>query len=198
MNRIRHIILNVIILLLLCACEKEYDEKEYDEINYIPNLVASDIILKDNCDYIVVIGDTQVYTNDLECYSYFTATVDWIWSQCKHGKNIKCVLQTGDVTENNLPKQYQAYYNAMCYIANLIPVISCTGNHDYDWINYKITDRNSSLFSYYTTFPLLKSKVINYFEKDKMENIIVENYINSVRYDIISIEPTSLNRNLAK
>lgn len=178
------IVLFISILTFCSSCKK--GDLIY---NYAPTFIREDSILQDDSEYIIVIGDTQVYTSKPIYYSYYAATMDWIWSQVKHGKNIKCILHVGDVTENNFPHQYDIFFGVTYPTAELIPYIACLGNHDYDWdANNKILNRYSSHLSQYTSFQTTKSKVVARFEESYMDNIIVENYINGQRYDIISLE----------
>ena len=182
--KIKLIYLVCVIFILSNSCAIEDDS-----FSYSPTLVEEDGILKEDCDYIFVIGDTQVYTLMPNYYSYYASTMVWIWSQIKHGKNIKCVLHVGDITENNLPEQYDIFYQVTNPIAELIPCIACPGNHDYTWDkNNKILDRYSSRLSQYTSFSTTKNMIVGQFETGLMDNIIVENYINGERYDIISLE----------
>ena len=117
--------------------------------------------------------------------------MDWVWSQVKHGKNIKCVLQTGDLTWYNLRDQYEVFLEYTTPLASLIPYISCPGNHDYEYnydIGNVITDRYSTLFSAYTQFQQVRDRIVDRFERGRMENIIVANEIDGERYDIIALE----------
>lgn len=181
-NILRYFIFCVLILCNSCKIE------DYS-FSYSPTLIEEDSILKEDCDYIVVIGDTQVYTLMPNYYSYYASTMDWIWSQVKHGKNIKCVLHVGDITENNLPEQYDIFYRVTHPTAELIPFIVCPGNHDYTWgANNKIVDRYSSLLSQYAAFNTTNNNIVCRYETEQMENIIVKNFINGERYDIISLE----------
>ena len=183
----KHILLTYFILCVLILCNS--CKIEGYSFSYSPTLLEEDSILKEDCDYIIVIGDTQVYTLMSKFYSYYASTMDWIWSQVKHGKNIKCVLHVGDVTESNSPEQYEIFHRVTRPTAELIPYIVCTGNHDYEWdVNNKIVDRYSSRLFQYASFDITKNRVVSQFETGQMENIIVENYINGERFDIISLE----------
>lgn len=181
--RRRNLIFYVIVLLILIgtSCDK------FD--SYTPEFIIKDPVLKDDCDYIIVIGDTQVYTNEIKYYSYYEATMNWIWSQCKYGKNIRCVLHTGDITEHNLTYQYELFYDVTVPTAAIVPFVACIGNHDYTWKHVNIiSDRYSTLFSLYTKFDKTNLEIINSFEDGRMENVIVKNTINGERIDIISLE----------
>ena len=170
-----------ILLFLIDFVDYYYD--------YTPTLVAEDPILNPDSEYIVVIGDIQEYTANPDYYEYLGATMDWILSQYKYGAKIKCILQTGDLTWSNVPVHYDVFLNCAYPVAGLVPYVSCTGNHDYDWNEASIIgDRNTTLFSQYTSFDLVKAKLVAQFEPDRMENIIVSNIIHNQRYDIISLE----------
>ena len=180
-KKIQQLLHIVLLLTITISCETLSP--------YEPDIISEDSNLKDDCDYIVVIGDTQMYTNILEYYPYYEATMDWIWSQLYYNKNIKCVLHVGDITENNLPGQYELFHSVSAPTAEHIPYIACTGNHDYTWeVGSLITDRYSTLFSEYTKFDKTMENIISSFEENHMENIIVKNEINGERIDIISLE----------
>lgn len=185
--RIKIHLLNIVAIFVLSYSCGPIEEYHYD---YTPTMVSADHILNDDSEYIIVIGDTQIYTSfGPTYYYYYASTMDWIWSQVKHGKNIQCVLHVGDITDNNLPQQYDVFWDMTAPTAELIPYIACTGNHDYDWdANGKIVSRYSSRLSQYVSFPTTESKIVSRFEAGYMDNIVVENYINGERYDIISLE----------
>ena len=179
---------NLVVLLLLLACNISCEIQQY-EIEYSPTLLDKDIILDDESEYIIVVGDIQEYTDKVEYFSYLYDTMDWIWSQVKHGKKIKCVLQTGDLTWSNMRSQYDVFLSCTAPLAELIPYISCPGNHDYDYTEGSlITNRYSTLFSEYTSFSTVLKNLVGQFEPGRMENIIVRNEIHGQRYDIISLE----------
>lgn len=174
----------LVILLFNTSCEIQ----KYD-IEYSPTLLEADPNLKDDSEYIIVVGDIQEYTDKVDYISYLYDTMDWIWSQVKHGKKIRTILQTGDITWTNLRSQYDIFLECTAPVAEFVPYIACTGNHDYDYSEGSlITDRYSTLFSEYTSFNLVKSQLESQFEPGRMENIIVKNVIQGRRYDIISLE----------
>lgn len=179
---------NFVVLLLIFACNISCEIPHYD-IEYHPTLLDADANLKDDSEYIIVIGDIQEYTDKVEYFSYLYDTMDWILSQVKHGKKIKCVLQTGDLTWTNMRSQYDVFYGCTVPLAEYVPYISCPGNHDYDYAEGSlITNRFSTLFSEYTSFSTVRSNLVGRFEPGRMENIIVRNEIHGQRYDIISLE----------
>lgn len=156
-----------------------------------PNSIVfftDDPFVNENSEYIIVLGDIQEYTNEEAYYPYFQATMEWIWNKIKEGKNIKCVLQTGDITWTNQHYQYNIFYKYTYPVALEIPYISCPGNHDYSYSNGYIKNRYSTLFSQYTSFDNVNKLVVDRFEEGRMENIIVKNEINGERIDIVSLE----------
>lgn len=153
------------------------------------NLQPEDQILDKNCEYIAVLGDIQEYTADAKYLSYLHGTMNWIWSQSKYGKNIDCILHVGDVTWHNASHQWERFYDSTKDIADEIPCISCTGNHDYTYDdNGKINDRNSTQINTYASFPLTLERVIASYESGKIENVIISNEIFGERYDILVLE----------
>mgnify|MGYP003290493802 CR=1 FL=1 len=156
-----------------------------------PNSIVfftDDPFVNENSEYIIVLGDIQEYTNEEAYYPYFQATMEWIWNKIKDGKNIKCVLQTGDITWTNQHYQYNIFYKYTYPVALEIPYISCPGNHDYSYSNGYIKNRYSTLFSQYTSFDNVNQLVVDRYEEGRMENIIVKNEINGERIDIVSLE----------
>lgn len=149
---------------------------------------TDDPFVNENSEYIIVLGDIQEYTNEEAYYPYFQATMEWIWNKIKEGKNIKCVLQTGDITWTNQHYQYNIFYKYTYPVALEIPYISCPGNHDYSYSNGYIKNRYSTLFSQYTSFEKVNQLIVDRFEEGRMENIIVKNEINGERIDIVSLE----------
>lgn len=149
---------------------------------------TDDPFVNENSEYIIVLGDIQEYTNEEAYYPYFQATMEWIWNKIKEGKNIKCVLQTGDITWTNQHYQYNIFYKYTYPVALEIPYISCPGNHDYSYSNGYIKNRYSTLFSQYTSFDNVNQLVVDRYEEGRMENIIVKNEINGERIDIVSLE----------
>lgn len=159
----------------LCTCCDTQPESEQLQIavyNVQPEL---DRHLNLDSEYIVVIGDIQEYTHYREYNVYYAETMSWIYSQYHLGAKIKCVLQVGDLTMNNLPAQYDTFYKYTYPVAALLPYIACIGNHDYTWnADAEIVDRNNTLFSQYVSFNSTEKKIVHRFEEGKMENIVVE------------------------
>lgn len=159
----------------LCTCCDAQPESEQPQIavyNVQPKL---DGHLNLDSEYIVVIGDIQEYTHYREYNVYYAETMSWIYSQYHLGAKIKCVLQVGDLTMNNLPAQYDTFYKYTYPVAALLPYIACIGNHDYTWnADAEIVDRNNTLFSQYVSFNSTEKKIVHRFEEGKMENIVVE------------------------
>lgn len=179
MKRIRLIFKVIIVFICISGCGK---------IDDIPTTFTEDYIFKDDAEYIVVLGDIQEYTENVNYHPYFEATMNWILAQVKYGKNIKCILQTGDITWANQHYQYNVFYKYTYPVSQEIPYISCPGNHDYSYSNGGIQDRNSTFFSQYTSFDNVNQLIVDRYEEGHMENIIVKNEINGKRIDIVSLE----------
>ena len=178
-------------LLLLVAMFVSFVSCEYQEVYeaHTLELMTLDANPDLTSEYIVVIGDIQEYTNNMFLMSYYESTIQWIYSQYMQGMDIKCVLQTGDLTAGNLPSQYQSFYNVTMPLGEFLPYIACIGNHDYNWNeDSQIMDRYSTFFSNYTRFPRTDSLIVDRFEVGRMENIIVKNHIGGRPYYILSLE----------
>lgn len=163
------------VLCFLCTCCDAKSESDPFQIAVYNVQKDLDKHLNRDSEYIVVIGDIQEYTHYREYNVYYAATMAWIYSQYQLGANIKCVLQVGDLTMNNLPAQYDVFYKYTYPVAALLPYIACIGNHDYTWnADAKIMDRNNTLFSHYVSFDSTEKKIVSRFEDGKMDNIIVK------------------------
>lgn len=167
-------------MVFLLSCSKMDFELQAEE---------EDLILNNQSEYIIVLGDLQIYTSQISNLPYYKGTMDWIWSQTQYGRSINCILQVGDVTDYNSAEHWQWFYNCTVAVAEKIPYITCTGNHDYDWDeNGKIYNRNSSLINSYAAFPLTYEKITTFYEEGKIDNIVVSNKIFGEIYDIIVLE----------
>ena len=111
---IRIFFLLSVIDLLASSCEKITND-------------PLDIVGTSDC--IMIIPDIQYYTNNDNGSKYLASIIDCCndWQM-----NISFILQTGDVTNNNLPSQWNnsfQYFFSKLPIS--VPVIFCLGNHDY-------------------------------------------------------------------
>ena len=169
-----------ILFLCLISCDKD--------IGYEQHILEEDMTINVESSYMVVLGDIQNYTNNVSNLPYLQNTMNWIWSQKYYGKNIGCILQVGDVTNNNILAQWKIFYEYTAPTADKILYVSCTGNHDYDWIDNKIYERSSTHINEFARFPLTDMNVVEYFEYGKIENMVVANTVNGERYDILVLE----------
>lgn len=177
MKDIRFLIIALSAFFILFACSKndliDEDPQEEDDPSSI---------------FIAVFGDIQYYTNSDYIHLY-QESVDWIRMVSDEGKYFNCILHTGDITQGNSKGQYSCFYEATVDVAKKIPYFSMIGNHDYTWNEgNNITDRSSTHFNEYVKFPLSKQKVVAWFEKGRMENIVVENSIYGHRFDLLILE----------
>lgn len=139
-------------------------------------------------EYIAIFGDIQYYTNS-SYYLLYENSCNWILAQKHAGMHIKCVLHTGDVTQSNTGGNWWYFQTATQKLASEIPYVSAIGDHDYTWDdNGLIHDRYSTFFNDYVNFPLTKQNVVAYFEKGRMENIIVENHIHGLPIYFLVLE----------
>lgn len=170
-----------IILLLCCGCQEEF---EYTYKNIF------NVDLDPDSEYIAVIGDIQEYTMDGNlAHDYLMPTSNWLRSMYKKGYKIDCILQTGDISNNNKDWQYRYFWDTTKDLANEVLYITAIGNHDYEWSSLsQIDDRQSSRLSTYCGFPLTRQHVEAYFEADRMDNVVVRTSIRNEQYDILVLE----------
>lgn len=168
-----------------CTNEDAYLDEQYP-------FIAPDPIINPESEYIIVIGDIQESTQTWENLEYLIYSLDWIRNQQNHYGNIKCLLQDGDITNNNLNWQWDMALNAFHHLKDSTMYVWCTGNHDYTWggeNNFTINDRNSSLLDdYLVDNHLLNSNIIAWNKNGSYHNIVVKNMVKGERLDIISLE----------
>jgi len=97
---------------------------------------------------IVALPDTQKYAK-VNNPEGFLAQTEWIAKNAK-GRNIACAVHLGDITDNNLPEQWQLAQKAMQKLDGVVPYFMALGNHDYS-AGGVCSDR-TTLFNEY--FPL--------------------------------------------
>lgn len=166
----------ILLLSISISCDGE---------KYLDNLINKD---KEQPEYIVIFGDIQYYTNPANIHIYMES-LDWILQQETSGKNIKCVLHTGDITMNNRQAQWETFYQATLPLAQQIPYYSIIGDHDYTWYDGKhINKRKQTSFNDYVQFPLSMPRIIAWYEEGRMENVVVENTVQGQRLDILMLE----------
>ena len=139
-------------------------------------------------EYIYVFGDIQYHTNGVLINNYVNS-VNWILHKHSQGYNIKAILQTGDLTNNNKEKQWISFRDNTSELAQTIPYIPAIGDHDYKWYDrVYIDDRNDTHFNEYVGFDKLRSRIVAQFEEGHYENIIVSNEIQGEKVYIITLE----------
>lgn len=77
---------------------------------------------------IAVLPDTQVYA--LRFPGVFTAQTGWIVQNVER-RNIRYVLQLGDIVNNNTPYEWANARDAMGLLDGVVPYAIVPGNHDY-------------------------------------------------------------------
>ncbi len=162
------LLLSGLVVMFISACSKVDNEPDSRLA------VVHDNIFSDSADYIVVLGDLQTMTYSQEYISYLDATARWIDI---NAGNISCVLQVGDVTETNNPREWQAMNEACAVFSSDVPYFVTVGNHDYDWMltsdNYSgISDRNSTLINRYQPAPAARKNLVEVYEPGHIENAV--------------------------
>lgn len=77
---------------------------------------------------IAVLPDTQYYTSCSE--RHFLEQSNWIAGQVEK-RNIVATIHLGDLTEHNIPTEWDYVRNALTPLFDKVPLILATGNHDY-------------------------------------------------------------------
>ncbi len=77
---------------------------------------------------LVLLPDTQVYS--LRYPGLFLSQTSWI-VQNRERLDLKCVLQLGDITNNNTVREWENARSALTLMDGKVPYVFCPGNHDY-------------------------------------------------------------------
>ena len=93
---------------------------------------------------IAIMPDIQKYTSHYPGLVRLQAR--WI-AENKHKRNIVYVLQSGDLTDNNHPRQWERASRAMGILDDVVPYSIVTGNHDYGTGSPK--DRSTRINDYF-------------------------------------------------
>lgn len=173
---------SLLLLSTLGACNDELDPYVFTD-NFGCRLDTA-------AEYIVVLGDIQEYTYRAKWANrYYMPTVNWIRSMANlHHYHIDCVLQTGDLTNNNEGWQYGYFEDYTKALAAEQLFITVPGNHDYDWHGEQITDRTTSGVTRYASFHNTTQHIEAQYEVGRIDNAIYRNTIHGHRYDIIALE----------
>lgn len=125
-------------------------------------------------EFIVIFGDLQTHSR-YTMSKYLAAPVNWLKWQNESIGNIKAVLQTGDLTEHNRHSEWEFCRKQFSVLEGNMPVITCTGNHDYTWgENSVIESHSSTYFSEYMSQVLPDSIIVERYEDGLIDNIVVE------------------------
>lgn len=118
---------------------------------------------------VAVLPDTQKYSDRFP--EYFKAQTAWLAEQ-RQRRNIACVLHLGDITDHNLPREWENAQAALTQLDGQLPYFLTLGNHDYGE-NGRCQDRTTHFNEY---FPLAKYRELPTFggvfsdEPDRLEN----------------------------
>lgn len=93
---------------------------------------------------IAVLPDTQHYSQKYP--DTFHAQTTWLTEKAEE-RNIKAVLQLGDVTNRSTPEEWQVADKAMARLNERLPYFMVIGNHDY--ADGKCTDRTTRFNEYF-------------------------------------------------
>lgn len=94
---------------------------------------------------IAVLPDTQNYSQHFP--ATYAAQTEWIVANQK-ARNIACVLHLGDITNNNVPGEWDNAVKAMKLLDGKVPYFMVPGNHDYSK-GGGCSDRTTMLNTYF-------------------------------------------------
>jgi len=171
LNLNRVFILFLMMLIISCS-------NDFEEIN---------LIIEDGSFTILVIPDTQNYFENEKNFIVYQNMFSWI-EENKEDLNIKCILQTGDITKSNSPNEWSLAISEIKKLSNSIPFIACLGNHDYEG-NGNPINRNSLYIDYFHNESNLLFESLDYgFFPQRKENYYQIFEFEGQKFLIMSIE----------
>jgi hypothetical protein len=136
---------------------------------------------------VVVLPDVQNYSEKFP--EQFHAQTEWIAANVKPRK-IAAVLQLGDVTNHNVPAEWEVAQAAMSKLDGVVPYFMTLGNHDYSERG-GCSDR-TTLYNDY--FPIAKARTSPHFggtydrEPERMENCFHTFAAGGRKFLVLSLE----------
>jgi|WetSurMetagenome_2_1015567.scaffolds.fasta_scaffold61333_2 hypothetical protein len=136
-------------------------------------------------DLIIFIPDIQIYTYLERDNRYLEAIIDQILELNNNGFKVKAVLQSGDITNRNTIREWEAARRIFSKLANKVPYILCTGNHDYDVNGH--CDVRITYYSDYFNYSD-NSFFVTSFKKGNYENSFFRISVHNHPFQIFSLE----------
>ena len=138
------------VMMLLAAvlvCPQKAQAITADEIR--ADLTTTPRELEDYAYSFAVIGDTQIVTyNDVFSNKQnLNKIYDWIVAN-KQSKKIEFVFGVGDITDTNVPAEWEHSYQQISKLDGVVPYSLVRGNHDLP-LRYGIPDDTVDYFSLY-------------------------------------------------
>lgn len=189
----RHLF-HYIYIVALAALATGCSSDDWPSSPVINDMSSDSAAIHPTSNYMAVVGDIQTYTYNNPLMPYLKASMEWIELQHGFYGNIDFVAQTGDMTETNTTQEWNRALLAMRPVAELIPTVAVTGNHDYDWLresgdNYAdITSRESTLFNDHLLPVAPNLSIVSLFEEGRRENAIYLTLIGKRKAHIVALE----------
>jgi len=132
---------------------------------------------------IVVLPDAQYATRNFP--EVFTRQTQWVAEKAA-ALNIAAVLHLGDITDHNLPEEWQRARESMGVLSGVVPYVLAIGNHDF-LSNGRLLDRRDTLAEKY--FPLESFPAIcGTFETGSLANAFYLFEVAGKRYMVLALE----------
>lgn len=189
LTELRHCLRATLLAIALCICLTGCSDSEpvcdagffYNDDSGPRTLTfPPDDLINPESQYLIMVGDIQKYTDNGFYFPYLTASLDWVRCQQSAYGNIAAVVQLGDVTNNNLPRQWKGAARAFSHLADSTLYTWVTGNHDYNWegeSEFEIKSRSNSLINIYVRNPLLDKADKTLFIEGEYDNMIIHSPI---------------------
>jgi hypothetical protein len=170
----------IYLTVFLISCSKE-DDKISGSFNREEWLKYADT----TSEYMILIPDIQYYTQYSNYLCYLDTIIARINDLNSNGFRVKAVLQTGDITNNDIPGQWSNAQEAFSGLDSSIPFIMCAGNHDFGENGH--CDSRSTYYSDYFDYSGYPSFVCS-FEHGNYDNSCFRVSIFNQSFLVFSLE----------
>lgn len=134
---------------------------------------------------IAVLPDTQYYAS---CNSsHFLRQSEWLATQIQQ-RRLVAALHLGDLTEHNTPEEWRFVQRSLAPIADRLPLVLLTGNHDYG--DAGTSDVRQTLFQQFFQNPGRPTlgAVVEMMKSDDLENAYYRLRLPKVELSVLALE----------
>ena len=134
---------------------------------------------------LVLLPDTQFYTDKFPEFHFFEAQTKWC-AEMQKKRNIAYVLHLGDITDNNTADEWEIARESFRSLDGKVPYALVPGNHD---LKVKGSDRNTLMNKYFSVADQRKMPTFGgVFEEGRLDNSYHCFTIGECKWIILALE----------